>query len=56
MGIGGGHSHLEETMSVLGVPVMTPLYEYSSKPVQKNDLLVPSYYAYKFYLAQPLAA
>ncbi len=25
MGIGGGHSHLEETMSVLGVPVMTPV-------------------------------
>ncbi len=23
MGTGGGHSHLEETMSVLGVPVMT---------------------------------
>ncbi len=25
MGTGGGHSHLEETMSVLGVPVMTPV-------------------------------
>ena len=31
--------------------VISTVYEYSSKPVQKNDL-VPSYYAYKFYLAQ----